>query len=227
MSQIILASQSPRRKQLLEWAEVNFQIIVADTDESFPESLTPEEASVHIAMGNARAVQQKADGQIIIAADTIVVLNDEIIGKPVDRNDAVTILNKLSGTHHKVITGVVILQNEKTIYFYSFTGTGDVEELRLAALKLADVTEVKSEYKTEKSAGRDQTQGRPRLDRQKGHDPGRFGDYSHRNHQHHGQTKRNRCGRKTGGKKKKPGGWRAGRSQPAMPPGSRVCEGRY
>ena len=124
MSQIILASQSPRRKQLLEWAEVNFEIIVADTDESFPETLTPEEASVHIAMGKARAVQQKADGQIIIAADTIVVLNDEIIGKPVDRNDAITILNKLSGTHHKVITGVVVLQNEKAI---SFTDNTDVE----------------------------------------------------------------------------------------------------
>ena len=124
MSQIILASQSPRRKQLLEWAEVNFQIIVADTDESFPKTLTPEEASIHIAMGKARAVQQKAGGQIIIAADTIVVLNDEIIGKPVDRIDAITILNKLSGTHHKVITGVVILQNEKTI---SFTDSTDVE----------------------------------------------------------------------------------------------------
>ena len=124
MSQIILASQSPRRKQLLEWAEISFDIIVADTDESFPGTLMPEDVAMHIAMGKARAVQQRAPGTIIIAADTIVVLKDEIIGKPVDRNDAINILNKLSGTHHKVITGVVILQNEKTM---SFTDSTDVE----------------------------------------------------------------------------------------------------
>ena len=124
MSQIILASQSPRRKQLLEWAEVSFQIIVAGTEETFPKNLVPTEVALHIAMEKAKAVQKKAADKIIIAADTIVVLNHEIIGKPVDRNDAITILNKLSGAHHTVITGVVILQNEKTI---SFTDSTDVE----------------------------------------------------------------------------------------------------
>jgi len=124
MSQIILASQSPRRKQLLEWAEVSFQIIVAGTEETFPKNLVPTEVALHIAMEKAKSVQKKAADKIIIAADTIVVLNHEIIGKPVDRNDAITILNKLSGAHHTVITGVVILQNEKTI---SFTDSTDVE----------------------------------------------------------------------------------------------------
>lgn len=124
MSKIILASQSPRRKQLLEWAEVDFEIIVAETDESFPEHLSPENAAVHIAVEKAKAIQQKAGNKIIIAADTIVVLNNEIIGKPVDRNDAIKILNKLGGNHHKVITGVVILKGEKTV---SFADTTDVE----------------------------------------------------------------------------------------------------
>jgi len=124
MSNIVLASQSPRRKQLLEWAEINFEIIVADTDESFPEALTPEDVALHIALGKAKAVQQRASGKIIIAADTIVVLKNEIIGKPIDRAEAITILSKLAGTHHKVITGVVILRNEKTI---SFTDSTDVE----------------------------------------------------------------------------------------------------
>jgi len=124
MSQIILASQSPRRKQLLEWAEVDFEIILANTDESYPENLQPQEIAIHIARGKAKAVQSKAGNKIIVAADTIVVLNDEIIGKPVDRNDAISILNKLSGSHHKVITGVAILQHEKEV---SFADTTDVE----------------------------------------------------------------------------------------------------
>lgn len=124
MPQIVLASQSPRRKQLLQWAEIDFEIMVADTDESFPENLIPRDAAIHIATQKAKAIQQKAGDKIIIAADTIVVLNNQIIGKPVDRKDAIQILNKLSGNHHKVITAVVILKNEKII---SFADATDVE----------------------------------------------------------------------------------------------------
>ena len=124
MSEIILASQSPRRKQLLEWAELDFEVVVADTDESFPMHLPVEEVAIHIAAEKAKAVTAKAGGKIIIAADTIVVLDGEIINKPTDRNDAVRILNKLSGNHHKVITGVVVLRNEKMV---SFSDTTDVE----------------------------------------------------------------------------------------------------
>jgi len=124
MPDIILASQSPRRKQLLEWAEIDFDILVADTDETFPGHLQPADAAVHIAREKAKAVQSKAGDKIIIAADTIVVLNNEIIGKPVDRKDAVDILYKLSGSHHKVITGVVICKHGKLV---SFADTTDVE----------------------------------------------------------------------------------------------------
>lgn len=124
MSTIILASQSPRRKQLLEWSEINFEIVVAGTDESFPENLSASNIAIHIAKEKAKAVQQKVPDKIIIAADTIVVLNGEIIGKPVDRNDAIRILSKLSGNHHKVITGVVIMKNEKLV---AFADTTDVE----------------------------------------------------------------------------------------------------
>ena len=121
MAEIILASQSPRRKQLLEWAEITFEIIVAGTDESYPQNLSPKDIAVHIAKEKAMAVQMKCPDKIVIAADTIVVLNDEILGKPADRNDAVKILNKLSGSVHKVITGVVILKNEKEISFADCT----------------------------------------------------------------------------------------------------------
>ena len=84
MNKIILASQSPRRKQLLEWAEIPFEVVVKETDEHFPPGLTPEEVAIYIARNKAIAVQEerKAD-EIIMAADTIVVLGDNIIGKPV------------------------------------------------------------------------------------------------------------------------------------------------
>lgn len=124
MNRIVLASQSPRRKQLLEWAEVNFEIIVEPTDESYPSDLQPAEVAVHIARQKAAAVQHRLTGRTIIAADTIVVLNKEIIGKPKDRADAISILQKLSGHHHQVITGVTIVHEEKEIAFADVT---DVE----------------------------------------------------------------------------------------------------
>jgi septum formation protein len=110
MAPIILASASPRRKQLLEWAEVPFEIMVANTDESYPEHLPQEEVAMHIAREKAWAVQAKVGVERpIIAADTIVVLGNEIIGKPKDRDDALQILSRLSGQTHRVITGVCLL----------------------------------------------------------------------------------------------------------------------
>jgi septum formation protein len=118
MTKIILASQSPRRKQLLEWAEVPFEVMIEETDEYFPPGLPPHEIAVFIARNKAVAVQQKvAPGEIILAADTIVVLNGNIIGKPVHREEAISILLALSGAKHQVITGVVIRKGETEISF--------------------------------------------------------------------------------------------------------------
>jgi septum formation protein len=137
---IILASQSPRRKQLLEWAEVPFEIVVADTDEDFPPGLHPEEIAVYIARNKALAVQQQRNnGEIILAADTIVVLNEHIIGKPVHREEAITILMALSGEKHQVITGVVIRQGDKEI---SFADKTDVQ--------FHDLTEKQIEFYVDK-----------------------------------------------------------------------------
>ncbi|MFL5808199.1 MAG: Maf family protein, partial [Flavisolibacter sp.] len=97
MAEIILASQSPRRKQLLEWAEVDFEIIIKPTDESYPKYLSPQEVAVHIARQKAEAVRPLAENKTIIAADTIVVLGEDIIGKPWDREEAISILKRLSG----------------------------------------------------------------------------------------------------------------------------------
>ena len=122
ISKIILASQSPRRKQLLEWAEIPFEIIIQSTDESFPTNLPSDEIAIHIARNKALAVKFiQYSEQIILAADTIVVLNNEVIGKPKDREDAIAILSKLSGQKHTVITGVVILHNGNEIAFADTT----------------------------------------------------------------------------------------------------------
>ena len=122
MNKIILASQSPRRKQLLEWAEIPFEIIVKETDEHYPPGLKPDEIAIYIARNKALAVQQAVEeSQVILAADTIVVLNEAIIGKPVHREEAVSILYALSGEKHKVITGVVIRKGEEEIAFADTT----------------------------------------------------------------------------------------------------------
>src|SRR5947209_3289697 len=111
MAGIILASQSPRRKQLLEWAEIDFEILVEPTEESYPPDLDPKNIAIYIARQKAVQVQHKVNNKIIIAADTIVVLGKKIIGKPKDRDDAISILNQLSGKKHQVITGVFIANN--------------------------------------------------------------------------------------------------------------------
>ncbi len=119
---IILASQSPRRKQLLEWAEVDFEVMVSNTDESYPPNLSTTETAIHIAKKKALAISNSYKPVIpVLAADTIVVCNKEIIGKPVNKEDAINIIKKLSGKTHQVITGVFIKHIEKEISFADIT----------------------------------------------------------------------------------------------------------
>lgn len=122
MERIILASASPRRKQLLEWAEVPFDVMVKETDEMYPATLPAEQVPVYIARNKAMAVKDElSHDRIILAADTIVVLNDEIIGKPAGREAAIETLQKLSGQIHKVITGVVIMKGAEEFSFEDIT----------------------------------------------------------------------------------------------------------
>ncbi len=145
---IILASQSPRRKQLLEWAEIPFEIIAAPTDERFPPGLPPEEVPVYIARNKALAVQaQLQTGAIILAADTIVCLDDHIIGKPVHAEDAISMLLALSGSVHRVITGVVIRKGEEEIAF------ADSTEVAFHPLTLKEIEFYVEKYKPYDKAG--------------------------------------------------------------------------
>ncbi len=152
-SKIILASQSPRRKQLLEWAEINFDIIVSATDENIPANTPIEEVPIIIAREKALAVKAKIQLNEtlkplpILAADTIVVLENEIIVKPTDREDAIKILSRLSGKKHQVITGVVILNKENEIAF------ADVTEVEFHELTLEQITFYIDNYKPYDKAG--------------------------------------------------------------------------
>lgn len=122
MERIILASKSPRRRQLLEWAEVPFDVIVKDTDEMYPSSLPIEQVPVYIARNKALAVKAElSHNRLILAADTIVVLKNKVIGKPADREDAVNTLKELSGQTHLVITGVVLMKDDEEIAFADIT----------------------------------------------------------------------------------------------------------
>ena len=148
MQKIILASQSPRRKQLLEWAEVPFDVLVVATDESYPEGLSNEAIAIHIARNKALAIKPLNDLNLpILAADTIVVLNDKIIGKPKDRNDAINILTELSGKLHQVITGVFILHGENETAF------ADCTEVQFHELSLQQIEFYVDHYKPYDKAG--------------------------------------------------------------------------
>ena len=155
MQKIILASQSPRRKQLLEWAEIPFDILVKETDESYPENLSKQEIAIYIARNKALVIRQQLlegsktiqEFNPILAADTIVVLQNKIIGKPRDREDAINILSDISGKQHHVITGVVILHNEKEIAFAETT------EVHFHELSLAQIEFYVDNYKPYDKAG--------------------------------------------------------------------------
>ena len=146
--EIILASQSPRRKQLLEWAEINFQVVVKETDESYPANLSINEIVIHIARNKALAIQEENHFTIpVLAADTVVVYDNKVIGKPTDRQNAIDILTSLSGNKHQVVTGVIILHNNNEIAF------ADTTEVEFHPLTLEQIIFYVDKYKPYDKAG--------------------------------------------------------------------------
>lgn len=120
---LILGSQSPRRKELLSWLNIKYEIITADLDEVSTE-VEPQKIALDLALQKAQAVYEKCDqkeNNFVIAADTIVVFKNQIYGKPKDRKDAERILSELSGKTHQVITGVCFLYNGNTHVFFDQT----------------------------------------------------------------------------------------------------------
>ena len=111
---LVLASKSPRRSEILKTAGYDFIIRVADADETIPEGISPEDAVVLLAVRKAMAMD-RAENETVLGADTIVVLDNKILGKPKDREDAFNMLKSLSGRVHSVFTGVCIIKNGKSM----------------------------------------------------------------------------------------------------------------
>jgi len=154
MEPFILASQSPRRQMLLTWADIAFEVIVSDSDETYPATMDLNEVPVYIAKNKAQAVQEKIIlsypqhlNKNIVAADTIVVLAGNVLGKPANKQEAIASLTALSGKTHQVITGVVLLYQGKE---YSFSETTLVT---FNTLTLAQIEYYVENYKPYDKAG--------------------------------------------------------------------------
>lgn len=113
----VLASASPRRKELLKFLLEDFKIICADIDETVPSGMCAFDVPEHLSVKKAEFVSEKHPDSIVIAADTVVIADDEILGKPKDEQDAFLMLKKLSGKTHFVVTGCSIAHKNKTKSF--------------------------------------------------------------------------------------------------------------
>ena len=118
---LILASNSPRRQQLLHDAGFEFIVKVKDTNEDFPKTMPAEEVPAYLARKKAEAFRQELKNEIVLTADTIVVVENEILNKPKDELEASEMLRKLSGRQHQVITGVCVMTHENTETFIDTT----------------------------------------------------------------------------------------------------------
>ena len=124
---LVLASKSPRRSEILKNAGIDFTVRVADADETIPNGTKPCDAVVFLAARKAMAVE-RADDETVLGADTVVVLDDKILGKPKDREDAFNMIKMLSGRVHSVFTGVCAIGDgisltfaeETKVEFYHF-----------------------------------------------------------------------------------------------------------
>lgn len=126
---LVLASKSPRRSEILKNAGIEFVVRTADADETIPEGIKPEDAVVFLAARKAMAVKRE-DGETILGADTVVVLDGKILGKPRDREDACNMIKALSGRVHSVFTGVCAIGDGFSITF--------AEETKVEFLPLSD-----------------------------------------------------------------------------------------
>lgn len=147
--QIILASKSPRRRQLLEEAGLPFHVKTLEVEENYPDDLAVEEVPVYLAKKKARASQAflQSEKDVILAADSVVILDGVIYGKPADEAEAHAMLAKLSGQEHQVITGVCLLTKNQEIAF------GDLTKVKFAPLSKADIDYYVSNFQPFDKAG--------------------------------------------------------------------------
>ncbi len=145
---IVLVSQSPRRRELLKGLELEFECTSVDTDESYPASLKDGEIPMYIAEQKADAyLPQMEDNTLAITADTVVLINGSVLGKPKSRQEAVDMLHTLSGNAHQVITGVCIFTKGKRKTFSVLT------DVQFTTLTDAEIEHYIDTYKPLDKAG--------------------------------------------------------------------------
>ena len=136
---ILLASQSPRRKELLSSLGFDFEVVKIDCEEILPETISVEEAAAYLSELKANAFEGQTEDEILLTADTVVAIDGQILGKPKDENDARQMLRNLSGKTHQVFTGITLKKANKT-----------VTETDVADVELDELTDDEIEYYIQK-----------------------------------------------------------------------------
>lgn len=132
---IVLASNSPRRKELLQSLGYEFEVVSIDCDEIYPKNIAVENIAGFLSELKSNAYQSLKKGEVLITADTIVALNDKVLGKPKNAGEAKEMLQKLSGKTHQVYTGITIRNIEKSI-----------SKTDVASVEIADLSESEIDY---------------------------------------------------------------------------------
>ena len=145
--QIVLGSQSPRRKELLGLMNIDFRIEVQEVEESYPENLTPFEIAIHIASKKAKAFKGLSANELLITADTIVAQHQHILGKPKDAAHAKEMIQQLAGNTHEVITAVAFQYQSQLITFH------DCTKVYMNPLSEAEINHYIENYKPYDKAG--------------------------------------------------------------------------
>ncbi|PSR52611.1 septum formation protein Maf [Adhaeribacter arboris] len=147
-SKLVLASNSPRRQELLTKLGLNYTVRVKEVEESFPEHLHRHEIAEYLAGKKAAAYRESlAENEVLLTADTIVCLEDKVLNKPADLNEARTMLRSLSGKAHEVITGVCLLSRPNKVIFH------DVTRVYFKELSEAEITWYLEKYQPYDKAG--------------------------------------------------------------------------
>ena len=144
---IILASSSPRRHYLMKEAGFTFTVEKPDVDESFPDTLPNEQVAKYLALKKAEFFRMNIRNEIVVTADTVVILNQKILNKPIDRSEALQMLSMLSSNTHLVMTGVCILSAEKEMSF------DDTTEVTFKNLSQKEIEYYVDHYKPFDKAG--------------------------------------------------------------------------
>jgi len=138
--QVILASKSPRRKELMDLLGIKYEIIVSEADETLEPGLTFEEQSKKIGYIKAKAVFNKTQGdRIVIGSDTLVIKGNKLFGKPRDKQDAINMLNELKNDKHQVITSIAILVEKDGEYIEHIDC--DISEVYISEMSDVEIEE--------------------------------------------------------------------------------------